>query len=118
MALASGDLVEAEKYLCQSLRITKDIAFVRDIVNLLYEYARLQVAQEKQEQAVELLALVIAHPASQLYRMMEGRVRDSAKDLLAKLEAELTLESYTAALERGQDLELDEVVAGLVGAPY
>ena len=71
VALSLGKLTEAEKYLVQSLSITQEIGFVRDIVNLLYEYARLQVARENPEGAVELLALVIGHPASQLYRMLE-----------------------------------------------
>ena len=115
VALSMGKLAEAEKYLLQSLTITKEIGFVRDIVNLLYEYARLQVAQGNPEGAVELLALVIQHPASHQYRMLEGRIRDSAKGLLAELEAELPPETYTAALERGQGLELDEVVASLIG---
>jgi hypothetical protein len=46
--------------------------------------------------------------------MHEGRIRDSAKDLLAKLEDELPPEIYTAALESGQELELDGVIADLI----
>ncbi len=114
VALSLGNLAEAEKYLFQSLRITKEIGFVRDIVNLLYEYARLNVARENPEGAVELLALVIEHPASRQYRMMEGRIRDSAKDLLAKLEAEISPEAYTAALECGRGLDLDGVVENML----
>ncbi len=54
------------------------------------------------------------HAASHQTRWLEGRIRDSAKDLLAKLEDELPHETYTAALERGQELELDEIIADLV----
>ena len=46
--------------------------------------------------------------------MLEGRIRDSAKVLLAELEDELPQETYTAALKRGQQLELDGVIADLV----
>jgi hypothetical protein len=88
---------------------------VRDIINLLYEFARLRVAQDETEQAVELLALVIQHPASRQTRMFEGRIRDSARDLLAELEDQLPQEDFNAALERGQGLELDAVSAELVG---
>ena len=70
VALSLGNIAEAEKYLLQSLRITKEIGFVRDIINLLYEFARLRVAQNNPEQAVELLALVIQHPASHQTRML------------------------------------------------
>jgi predicted ATPase/DNA-binding CsgD family transcriptional regulator len=114
VTLSLGDLVEAEKYLFQSLRITKEIGFVRDIVNLLYEYARLHVARGNSEDATELLALVIRHPASQQYRVIEGRIRESAKDLLAELEADLSPEIYTAALERGRELDLDGVIENIL----
>jgi predicted ATPase/DNA-binding CsgD family transcriptional regulator len=112
--LEMGKIAEAENYLLKGLLITKEIGFVRDIVNLLYEFARLWVAQDKAVEAVELLALVLQHPASHLYRWQEGRIRDSAKGLLAKLENELPRETYTVALERGQGLALDEVIADLV----
>jgi predicted ATPase/DNA-binding SARP family transcriptional activator len=114
VALSMGETTKAEDYLLQSLRITEEIGFVRDIVNLLYEFARLRVAQEDLEQAVGLLELIIQHPASNQTRWLEGRIRDSAKDLLNKLEDELPPEAYTAALERGEQLELDDVVAALL----
>lgn len=115
VSLSLGEIAPAQEYLNECLRITKEIGFIRDIVNLLYEYARLYTAQNELEQAVELLALVIQHPASELYRLLEGRIRDSAEDLLAKLEASLPQEVFTAAVERGQTLELDGVVADLIG---
>jgi predicted ATPase/DNA-binding CsgD family transcriptional regulator len=106
---------EAEIYLHQCLMLTKEIGFVRDVVNLMYEYARLRVAQGNLTQAVELLSLVLQHPASHQTRWLEGRIRDSAEDLLSELEGELPHEVYTAALERGQEMELEEVVTDLVG---
>ena len=48
--------------------------------------------------------------------MLEGRIRDSAKSLLAKLEPEIPPDVFTRALKHGQDLELDEVVADLIGS--
>jgi hypothetical protein len=48
--------------------------------------------------------------------MHEGRIRDSAKELLAKLEAELPPETYAAALARGQELDLDGVVDDLLSS--
>jgi hypothetical protein len=109
-----GKITEAEDYLLQCLTITKEVGFVRDIINLFYEFARLQVAQDNSEQAVELLAVVLKHPASQSARMLEGPIRDSAKVLLAELEDELPQETYAEALKRGQQLELDGVIADLV----
>ena len=119
VSLSLGRIAEAEKYLIQSLKITKEIGFVRDIVNLLYEFARLRIALGNLEEAVEFLAFIIQHPASQLYRMLEGRIRDSAKDLLETLQSELDSESFAAALRRGEALDLEEVVDDLItpGSP-
>jgi predicted ATPase len=115
VALSIDKIAEAEDYLLQSLRITNEIGLVRDILNLLYEYACLLVAQGNSEQAAELLALVLSHPVSHQIRLGEGRIRDSAKGLLVKLEHELPPEAYTAALERGQALDMDEVIIELIG---
>ncbi len=114
VALSMGRVSEAEKYLIQGLIISKEIGFVRDIINLYCEFARLWVALDKPEKAVELLAFVLDHPASYEFRMMEGRIRDSAKDLLAEIEEELPREIYTKAVQRGQKLELDAILAELV----
>jgi predicted ATPase/DNA-binding CsgD family transcriptional regulator len=114
VAISLGKNEEAEIYLHQCLMLTKEIGFVRDIVNLMYEYARLRVAQGNLAQAVELLAWVLQHPASHQTRWLEGRIRDSAKDLLSELENELRQEIYIAALERGRELQVDEIVMQLV----
>jgi len=110
-----GDYVETEKYLVQCLTLSKEVGFVRDVINLLYEFARLKAAQNNLEEAVELLSLVIEHPTSNQTRWLEGRIRDSAKSLLANLEPELSPEAYTAALERCRELELDDIVNDLTG---
>ncbi|MBE9473457.1 MAG: hypothetical protein IMY85_01100, partial [Chloroflexi bacterium] len=114
VALSMGDISEAENYLLQSLIISKEIGFVRDIINLFYEFARLWVAQDNSEPAVELLAFVLQHPASYESRLLEGRIRDSAKDLLAEIEDELPYEIFTKAVERGQGLELEGIYLDLV----
>jgi predicted ATPase/DNA-binding CsgD family transcriptional regulator len=112
--LSMGEIGEAEKYLVQSLIITKEIGFVRDLINLYYEFARLWVALEKSEQAVELLSFILQHPASYEYRMLEGRIRDSAKELLTEIEVALPLEAFATAVERGKGLELEEIYSELV----
>jgi len=115
VAISQGKIAEAEDYLLQCLKITQEVGYIRDIINLFYEFARLRTAQGNPEQAVELLAAVIKHPTSQTARMLEGPIRDSAQDLIDLLEDELTQESYAAALERGRRLGLDEVIFELVG---
>jgi predicted ATPase/DNA-binding CsgD family transcriptional regulator len=115
VALSMGKIAEAEKYLHKSLLISKEIGYLRDVVNLIYEFSRLQVAHGNLERAAELLAFVIQHPASQAIRMLEGRIRDSAVDLLGEVEEDLPPETYSAAIQRGQALELGTVVTDLVG---
>ena len=105
---------EAEKYLVQSLIISKEIGFVRDVIIVYYEFARLWVALDKPEQAVELLAFVLQQPASYEYRMLEGRIRDSAKELLAEIESSLPTKVFANAVERGKGLELEGIYIELV----
>jgi tetratricopeptide (TPR) repeat protein len=114
VTLSMGNIAEAEKYLNQCLTISQEIGFVRDIVNLFGEFARLRLARDDPEGAAELLSFVLQHPDSHSTRMLEGRIRDSTKDLLAKIADELPSEAYTAAMERGQELELDGIIADLV----
>jgi predicted ATPase/DNA-binding CsgD family transcriptional regulator len=112
--LSMGNITEARLYLLQCLMITNEVGFVRDLINLISEFARLQIAEGDPEQASELLAFVLQHPASNSSRMLEGRIRDSAKEMLDDLEAELSPEIFTAAQKRGQELELDEIVSELI----
>jgi tetratricopeptide (TPR) repeat protein len=111
-----GDYVETEKYLIQCITLSKEVGFVRDVINLLYEFARLKAAKSNLEEAVELLVLVIEHPTSNQKRWLEGRIKDSAENLLATLEKELSPEAYTKAIERGKELELDEILTELNGS--
>jgi predicted ATPase/DNA-binding CsgD family transcriptional regulator len=113
--ISLGKITEAEKNLQQCLLMTVEIGFIRDKINLVYEYARLRVIQGDPVGAVELLGFVVQDPISKQSRLFEGRIRDSAEELLAKLEAEMNKGAYLAALERGQEMELEVVVADLVG---
>jgi hypothetical protein len=72
------------------------------------------MAENRLEGAVELLAVVLQHPASRLHRLGGGRVRDRAQELLDTLKAELSAESYDAGWERGNAREFDQVVVDLL----
>ena len=114
VTLSLGQINEADLYLQQSLRITNEIGFVRDIINLFYEFARLKAAKNNHEQAVELLAFVVQHPASAQARMMEGRIRDSAQTFLENIKGELPEEALDSAFARAEKLELEEIVETLL----
>jgi tetratricopeptide (TPR) repeat protein len=109
-----GRLEEAEEHFAGCLRITHEIGFMRDVVNMLYEFARLRDVQGNKEEAIKLLVLVLDHPASKQPRMFEGQIDESARELLSTIEGELPGEAYKAAMEQGQELDLDKVVSGLV----
>jgi tetratricopeptide (TPR) repeat protein len=114
VALYQGRLAEAEEYLHTSLKIANEIGFVRDMVNLILEYARLFVSKNDPENAISLLALVIKHPASDLYRMLYGRIRDNATELLESLKKEVSPAIFDKAVENGQNLDLDDVAVSLI----
>jgi len=116
VALHTGDIEEARKHLVRSLTIAYDLGLDRDIANNLYNFASLRVAQDDLEAGVELLSLLLQQPASYQYRSSGGRIRDNADALLADLEKRLPPESYKRALERGESLDVDQVVIGLIGA--
>jgi len=131
-ALLSEDYAEARRLAESNLKLNEEIgdvigstmplivlghaAFALGEPEEAREFYLRCLAQDDLEGAAELLALVLQHPASHQKRMHEGRIRDSAKALLAELENELPQENYAAALERGQEMELDEVMAELVGS--
>jgi predicted ATPase/DNA-binding SARP family transcriptional activator/uncharacterized protein HemY len=59
--------------------------------------------------AVELLALVLDHPAS------KQDTKETASRLLAELDVQLSPQAGASARKRGQTRELEEVVAGIMG---
>ena len=110
MALSQGEIGKARAHTLQGLRVAEEIGLEREILNLLYDLARVRVAEGEPERAVEFLGLVLGHPASYEGRMGGGRIRDSVQALLADLETELPLQDYAMALERGNSRNVDEVV--------
>ena len=91
-----------------------DIGFIRENINLLYENAHLFAAQKKLENAVELLELVRFHPVSDQSRLLEGRIRDSADNLLSGIRDELPPDIFEAAVKRSKSPEIDQVISSLL----
>ena len=110
ISLSMNEIEEAEYYLKKSLVIAQEIGLGREKANLLYEFATLRAHQNRREQAVELLSLVLTLPESSFARIEGGSIQDKCLVMLAKLENELSQNAYSAAVKNGQDLELDEVI--------
>jgi len=70
--------------------------------------ATLLAAEGEKERALELLALVLHHPASWQW------TKDRAAALVAELEAELSPDAVAAALEHGRTRDLAATVAELL----
>lgn len=107
-AVGSDRYQEAGQYFKQALEITTRIGANPLTLNILVGLATLLTTAEpgdaEREQAVELLALALHHPAS------EQETKDRARWLLNKLVASLSPESVAAAQERGKAEKLDTVL--------
>ena len=112
--LSLNNLDAAETNLRECLAGTVDMGFLRDEINLIYEFARLRAAQEDIEEAVELLGFVINHPISDQSRLLEGRIKDSARVLLRDLEPRTDREKFQLSIKQGEVLDLENIVAELI----
>jgi hypothetical protein len=122
IALLRHELPEAEVYLAQSLRSAYDLSSDdpgsdRDIASLLNDFARLRSAQNRLEESVELLSLLLQQPASHMFwRMEAGAISEHARALLSDIEGRLSKEKYEASVQRGESLDLEEVILELLGS--
>jgi tetratricopeptide (TPR) repeat protein len=116
VALYTGELEEAHVHLVRTLKVAYDLGLDRDIAQSFYNFARLRVAQDELEGAVELLSLLLGQPASFQSWSGGGTIRDNAGALLTDLENKLSQEMFVSALKRGESLDIDDVVVELVGS--
>lgn len=117
VAFHLGELAEAERYFRLSLEISEETGQTREMIGTLHDLARVWAAQGKKVEAVELLAVVLHHPLSNLpllLRMEETTLREVAERLRARLEADLDPERYRVAWARGSTRQLEAVVTGLL----
>ena len=110
-ACGLGDFHQAEECYHRALEIavaTPDAFLAPALV--LVGIASLLAAKGRGERALELLTLVLHHPASW------QPTRDQAAALAAELAAELPPEAVEAAQERGRTRDLETTVAELLDA--
>jgi hypothetical protein len=103
-----GDFHIAKKYYYRALgmALATPSAFLAPLA--LVGMASLLAAEGKRERTLELLTLVLHHPASW------QSTKDQADALIAQLTAELPPEAVATAQERGQARNLKATVAELV----
>ncbi len=99
-----GDHDLAQSYFEQALKISTEIHFVPLVLAIITELAELQAQTGRLEQAVELLAMVDHHPAS------DRETKDKAEACLSELQAKLPPKPFAAAVDRGQQSDLTPAV--------
>jgi tetratricopeptide (TPR) repeat protein len=105
---ALGKDSEAEHTWCESLRIAVDIRGTPVALEALVGLASLLAKRNDMEYALELLLMVLNHPAS------FQKTKNHAADLRADLEAQMTSQQVEMALARVQAKTFEDVVGELL----
>jgi hypothetical protein len=80
--------------------------------------ARVMAEKGQAEQAVEILAVVLADPSRDQLSMIEQvSIGEAAEGVLEPLEAKLDPDVYAAAHARGRTISLDVMVKQLLSGP-
>jgi tetratricopeptide (TPR) repeat protein len=103
-----GDLTTAGEHFVQSVRLAAGASSVMLVVRHLVGFASLLAQTGEPERAIELLALVVHHPATWQV------TRDRAYRLLAELGEAVPPEIAAAAQDRGRQLSVDAVITDLL----
>ena len=100
--LAIGDLVAAEAALIESLDAAERTSMVPEMLGTLTKVARVFAATGRRRQAVELLATVLAEPASDRQLFTESApINAAASAALEELEQEMDPGDYEQAVAAG-----------------
>ena len=106
--VAEGDIEAADAVLLESLAMSEEMGQVLETAGLLARLARVRSEAGKQEEAVAILASVLADPASSHSMIVENiPIGEAATELLVKLEKDIDPQTYAAAYARGRARSLD-----------
>lgn len=115
IALLEGRIDEAYAIFVTSLRITFEDGQPREQLGSLRDVATIYVKRGELEKAVELLAVVLAHPANvQNSLSRRESLRSECERLLGEIRSRLSADRYEGALRRGESLQLGSVVDELL----
>jgi ATP/maltotriose-dependent transcriptional regulator MalT len=114
----SGDLDAANDALLESLEKYERMGLVAEKTALMVMLARVRAEKGQAEQAVEILASVLADPSrDQLSVFEQVPIGEAAAGVLEPLEKELDPEVYASAHARGGTISLDVMVKQLLSGP-
>jgi len=115
VALLEGDIQQAQEFFVKSLRVSQECGQTREMLASLRDFANVSMAQGDLESALQLVAVVLNHPASEQNSLNRPeRLRDETAKLRAQIESQLDPPTYRSAWEAGQRQHVAEVVARLL----
>jgi ATP/maltotriose-dependent transcriptional regulator MalT len=117
--LAAGRLDAAEQAFIDGMATAEKMGMVRDMLGMMAKVAKVRAAIGRPEEAVEILATVLAQPMSAQQPFADNTpIKDSATRVLDDLRQTLGNEECSAALARGTSTPFEvaakKLMAGLV----
>ncbi|MDQ3751094.1 MAG: tetratricopeptide repeat protein [Acidobacteriota bacterium] len=108
VAAARENFGEARKYFQESLKVSMEIRAVPIALDVLAGMASLLARENgKENEALEISAFIINHPAA--WKV----TKEATQAVLSALESKLTNENFTAASESAARREIEDVIASL-----
>ena len=104
IACAMGKYSTSWEYFREALGTAAELQAMPLVLEVLTGMARVLAREEKSQEALEVLAVVLRHPA------LDRETREQAERLLADLQVLLPPEAVVAALERGAEREIAQVL--------
>ena len=99
---AAGELDAADEAFLESLALSEQMGLAREMAGMMAKIAGVRAEMGKAEDAVEILASVLADPSSGQQLVTESApISQMAEEALSKLKEELHPDAYAAAYARG-----------------
>ncbi len=115
LALIEKDLEQAQQFSLKCLRISQECGQTREMLASLRDLASVYIAQGKLDRALQFLAVVLNHPASEQNSLNRPEpIRDEAEKLRVQIESQLDHSLYQLAWDSGQKLHLADVVTQIL----
>jgi predicted ATPase len=115
IALLEGRVDDAQANFLKSLTITSENGQPREQLGSLRDVATVYTRQGRLEEAVELLAVILHHPANEQNSLSRREsLKIESERLLGEIDAMLPPERRDRAWKRGACLELGTIVDGLI----
>jgi predicted ATPase len=116
--LAAGRLDAAEQAFIDGMATADKMGMIRDMLGMMAKVAKVRAALGRPEEAVEILATVLAQPMSAQQPFADNTpIKDSAARVLHDLRDALGHQDYAAALARGTSTPFEvaakELMAGV-----